>query len=106
MKKNCGLDKQDLMKWIDGELEGSEAAVVSGHLEGCSSCRHEAEVYTRLNGFLRAPQANMEVPRGFETAFWAKVSERQGSPWLVRLLNSLEALVPVPNLRQAVAFMV
>lgn len=104
MKKLCGLDKRELMKWIDGALDSGKAAVVSGHLEGCASCREEEEAIRRLNGLLRISQENIEVSRDFETVFWSKVSQRQSLPWLERLLNSLEALVPTPNFRQAVAF--
>ena len=104
MKKLCGLDKKELMKWIDGALDGNKAAIVFGHLKGCDSCRQEEEAIRRLNGLLRIPQENIEVSRGFETVFWSKVSERQSLPWFERLLNNLESLVPTPNLRQAVAF--
>lgn len=106
MKKLCGINKQDLMKWVDGELVGPKAPVIGEHLKECASCQNEAEAYRRLNVFLRTSQKNIEVSHGFETSFWAKVSERQRAPWLERLLNGLEALVPVPNLRQAVAFTV
>ncbi|GEM_PF-1233773 len=106
MKKLCRLSKQDLMKWADGELDRDQATLISGHLEGCVPCQHEVEVYRQLNGFLRAKQKDLEVSRGFETAFWEKVSERQGVPWFERLLNGLEDLLPTPNFRQAVAFAV
>ena len=81
-------------------------AVVVEHLERCASCRQEAEGYHRLNRYLRMPQEDTQVSRGFETVFWSKVSRRQSSPWLERLLTGLEALVPMPNLRQAVTFAV
>ena len=101
---NCQKAKRNISRWLDGELENEEGRNLAAHIETCVFCREEAAVFRAVNGVLRSAKENIQASPGFETVFWKRVSDRQGIPWVTRLLNNLEALVPVPNLRQAVAF--
>lgn len=38
-------DKEQLMLYVDGELDSVNAAKVRAHLHDCDNCRHEAEVF-------------------------------------------------------------
>ena len=100
----CKTVKRNISRWVDGELEATQKADIEGHLQRCVSCHKEAEAFQALNPFLRQTGDPVESSRGFDTVFWAKVAERQKTPWFAKLLNDLEALVPAPNLRRAVAF--
>ncbi len=104
MKTKCGKNLRDLSRWVDGELRSEAGKDLAGHVEACAFCREEAAVFRAINGALRSSRENIQVSPGFETVFWKKVSDRQGIPWITRLLKNLETLVPTPNLRQAVAF--
>ncbi len=104
MKTGCGNSLRDLSRWVDGELKDNEGRNLAAHIETCAYCRKEVAVFQLLNQALRSSSENLQVSRGFETVFWKKVSDRQRVPWFTRVLNDLEALVPVLNLKQAAAF--
>ena len=100
----CKTIKRNISRWIDGELEATQKADIEEHLQRCVSCQKEASAFQALGPFLRQTVAPIEPSRGFDTVFWAKVNDRQRTPWLVKLLDDLEGLIPAPNLRQAAVF--
>ena len=104
MKTKCGKSLRDLSRWVDGELKDKEGGNLAAHIETCPFCRKEVDTLRVINVAIRSAKENIQVSPGFEAVFWKKISDRQRIPWLAGFLNSLETLVPVPNLRQAVAF--
>ena len=104
MKIKCGNSLEDLSRWVDGELKDEQGRSLGAHVESCAFCQKEAMVFRSLNQTLRSSKEELRVSPGFETSFWMRVSDRQGIPWVTKLLENLETLLPMPNLRQAVAF--
>ena len=41
---NCP-DKEQLMLYVDGELDTTESSEIKSHLETCENCRHEVEEF-------------------------------------------------------------
>lgn len=53
----CGIASVTLMRYVDGELVGARAEVVSQHVAACGACRGEVQALLRLKQRLRAQQA-------------------------------------------------
>ena len=100
----CKTFKRNISCWVDGELKATQKVDFEEHLRGCASCQKEVETFQVLNSVLRQTVNSIEPSWQFDTVFWDKVADRQKTPWLVKLLNDLEDLIPTPNLKQAVAF--
>lgn len=103
MNMNCGSVKKYLSSWVDGESEISDPKAFEEHLAGCSSCQREEESFKAFSGLLRMSAERIEPSFDFDSRFWKKAFEREKEPWLVRILKSLETLVPAPNFGQVFA---
>ena len=49
---NCGYDKEQLTRFLQGELAGTEREQVEMHLAECNECRREWEGFRRIWGML------------------------------------------------------
>ncbi|MHC4471765.1 MAG: zf-HC2 domain-containing protein [Planctomycetota bacterium] len=45
----CKKALENLMGYLDGELDDDTRSLVQTHLEGCAECRREEQAYRRLN---------------------------------------------------------
>ncbi len=77
--EGCWKHRNALGAYIDGELPAGEAARVGRHVESCTTCRGEADLFRRLDKPLR----EYEVPGisdGEWRASWEAVSAALESP--------------------------
>lgn len=45
---SCDEIMEVLQAYLDGEVDAETARKVAGHLEDCSACSHESDVYERI----------------------------------------------------------
>jgi anti-sigma factor (TIGR02949 family) len=49
---SCDDIMEVLQAYLDGEVDVETARMVAGHLEDCSACSHESDVYDRIKSSL------------------------------------------------------
>lgn len=49
---SCDEIMEVLQAYLDGEVDAATAREVAGHLEECTACSHESEVYQRIKSSL------------------------------------------------------
>ena len=91
---DCKKAEQLLLHSMDERLGPEEAALLRGHLEGCSSCRDAAEEYRTIARLLR-PQTVPEPLPYFKDRFLARLREKE---------KAAPALIWVKWAHRAVAF--
>lgn len=70
-------DPERVTGFVDGELVSAEAAAVAAHLEGCVTCRAQADAERELRARLRALPLH-ELPAGLEARVRSARPERAG----------------------------
>jgi anti-sigma factor RsiW len=89
--KACTGDIHDaLSAWIDGELDGAEAARVAAHADACAGCREAVETYRAMGAVLRRRAAAEQEP-GIELAARSRLVGRSR----VRTWSAVAACVAV-----------
>ena len=85
--------RENLVAYLEGELDSSTRETVSAHLADCESCRAEISRQRQLDAAL-AGLPRLEPSPGFEARFWARLArERDGPTWPgARLLAWLSPL--------------
>jgi anti-sigma factor RsiW len=75
---SCERPPAQLYLYLDGELAPPEATEMAQHLQACHACQVEMAAHRRLQGLLRTPQPEDEVPE----RLWTTVHQRlvQGTP--------------------------
>jgi len=112
MKNAACRDVQDqLVEYIEGELDKTRQALLARHLETCADCQQELKAIERLRAALareQAPEPGAAFWENFPDRVWRAYQSEQNTPrqrgtWLQSLLERLRlALVP-PVLIPAVA---
>jgi predicted anti-sigma-YlaC factor YlaD len=92
MNTDCNKIQNDLTAYLDGELDGKQSLLVSGHLKTCPGCRHELETL-RESMAMALEWQEIKPSADFDRAFWQKlaaVKERQERrPGIFSLVRSL-----------------
>jgi hypothetical protein len=70
----CPDTRALLPDYVEGELSGSEARRIAGHLALCSACSREEALYRQSLGALRAAQSEPAPHRDLYAGFEAKLS--------------------------------
>src|SRR5262249_32618068 len=65
---SCERPLSQLYLYLDGELASPEADEMAQHLRTCPACQAEVAVHHRLQGLLRTPLPEDEVPERLWTA--------------------------------------
>ncbi len=86
------LEKEQIAKWVDGELEKSPA--VQEHLETCSACQAQLTSEQEIRNLLKATAFSIEPSERFESGFWQKVNASIKEPWYRKVLAEIDALIP------------
>ncbi len=86
------LQKPEIAKWVDGELEKSPA--VQEHLETCSVCKAQLTSEQEIRNLLKAAAFSIEPSEQFEGGFWQKVNASIKEPWYRKVLAEMDALIP------------
>lgn len=62
--------------WVNGTLDGPEAAVVETHVAQCETCRREAAAQQRLRDAIRRDASNVEhAPQASFERLWSRIEE-------------------------------
>ena len=89
----CGYDKEQLMLYLEGQLEEHEVKALEAHMALCAACRRELEDSRRvweLMGDLQVPEPPADVRVRFDAmldTYKASAETRRGSgfaKWLVQ----------------------
>ncbi len=68
--------RENLVAYLDGELDTPTRETVSAHLADCESCRAEVSRQSQLDGALAA-LPRLEPSPGFEARFWARLARER-----------------------------
>lgn len=98
-------NKQEIYKWLDGELKGTQKEIFETHSHTCLSCQEEIESITSFHQLLKTVPIHIEPSETFEADFWKKVYARQEESWFTKLLRDIESHIPIPNFAQAFAIL-
>lgn len=96
-------NKQEIYKWLDGELKGTQKEIFETHSRVCFSCRKEIESVTTFHQLFKTAPIHIQPSETFEANFWKKIYARQEEPWFTKLLRNIESHIPVPNFAQTFA---
>jgi anti-sigma factor RsiW len=89
----------------DDDLSAQERALVQAHLEGCETCRAQAEAQQRISLILREePAPDTGLPTGAQAAAWIMQRERQARPWWLHLRLAWASLGAAVVIAAAVFF--
>lgn len=102
---NCTDVKRKIPMWLDSELADNLQIGLKAHIDGCVSCKKEAEHFRTFRNLLTKSAPQVEPSPNFEARFWAKVTARQKEPKVIRIFQDIVSFIPVPNLAQAAAVM-
>jgi anti-sigma factor RsiW len=84
---NCQDIKEELVAYLDDELDPDTRAEIEAHLESCAACRAEREAYTatlQAVGKLAAPGLTPDFKRRFFRDF---DDAQRRPPWILRPLT-------------------
>ena len=77
-REGCLDLREELVLYVDGELEGEALERFKAHLEGCTECQRDAAVFRSLKGELRAMSEMQEgLPGG---SVWDDVNRSLARP--------------------------
>ncbi len=93
--------KQDIYKWLDGELKDTQKEIFEVHFSTCFSCQKEIELVKTFHQLLKTAPIQIEPSETFEADFWRKAYARQEESRFTKLLRDIESHIPVPNFAQA-----
>jgi len=68
---DCEKVRQELVAFVDGQLQEKEAQVLKDHLAGCQACARELELTEKAVELSRMHDAPV-LSRDFERNFWAR----------------------------------
>lgn len=68
-------ERQDLVAWLDGELDEARSNEVGAHVERCDDCAREVELLRRSYASLEF-MGEVEVPEGLAQGVAARMSAR------------------------------
>lgn len=94
-------NKQEIYKWLDGELKGIQKEMFETHSRTCLSCQKEIESAKTFHQLFKTASIHVEPSETFEADFWKKVYARQEKSWFTKLLRDIESHIPIPNFAQA-----
>ena len=112
MKNTECRDAQDqLVEYIEGELDKTQQALLARHLETCADCQKELKEIERLRATLareQAPELGAAFWESFPDRVWRayqseQITERQRGAGLQGLLERLRLALTAPVLIPAVA---
>lgn len=71
---DCNEAEKLIMKYLDGDLNVSEAKALNGHIANCCKCREEFYIYdSMLVNLKQLP--DFEAPEGFEASVMIKIEQ-------------------------------
>src|SRR5438477_2568529 len=77
------LSKEELMAYVDGQLQGSDASRVAEHRHGCPDCAAAVADARQLSHQMSAWEVE-ESPERITENVLAELSERAGGGWWTR----------------------
>ncbi len=86
---DCPGLREDLARYVDGELEGEELARFQEHLSGCTECQREVAIFHSLKGELEAMSEEQEGPAG--GSVWDDVNRSLARPtgWVFSIAGAV-----------------
>ena len=100
----CGAFERQIDRWLDRKLGVGEKVDFQTHRDQCGPCRTALESAQKLEALIKIAPGQIAPPRNFEALFWARLSERQKEPWILRIRRECLSLLPVPSRTEALAF--
>ncbi len=91
--EGCSDYQEDLVRFVDGELQGTDLRRFEQHLETCTECRREVSVFQSLKGELQAMGMKQpEIPGG---SVWNDVNRKVARPigWIFTITGFIMYLV-------------
>ncbi|MFC1627995.1 anti-sigma factor family protein [Gemmatimonadota bacterium] len=83
----CDDCREDLVRFVDGELHGTDLNRFEQHLETCTECRREVSIFQSLKGELQAMGMKQpEIPGG---SVWDDVNRKVARPigWIFTIIG-------------------
>jgi hypothetical protein len=95
---DCETIRQQIDRWLDGELVPTESETVRAHVGGCGECGEVRRQLEKLQLLLRSELAS-EAARVQFMPFWREVQQRinQKRPWHVDLIDRVRDSVTAPR---------
>ncbi|MFC1500803.1 anti-sigma factor family protein [Candidatus Zixiibacteriota bacterium] len=85
--KACDDYREDLVRFVDGELHGEDLKKFEQHIEVCTECRREVSVFQSLKGELQAMGMKQpDIPGG---SVWNDVNRKVARPigWIFTIIG-------------------
>jgi anti-sigma factor RsiW len=101
MTSNHAVDREEVMAFVDGELDAKRAVEVGAHIKGCSECRALVETFRRVSSGLQAwpvevPPAALRLREPGARRTWWKGGGRLGLPrWVIVAVPAAAGVVLV-----------
>ena len=76
---HCKNAKQLIPDWLKGDVDAQLSAAVKSHVDGCLTCRKEAEFWRLAGDTLREHTGNMKAPAGFTAGVMARLPAQQAA---------------------------
>lgn len=71
------FDGQTLSAYVDGELDSSQQSIVEDHLQECSTCKNNADVFNSIRNQLKI--SDQEVDSFTKEAVWTRLAHSTSS---------------------------
>ncbi|MBO8129716.1 MAG: zf-HC2 domain-containing protein [Peptococcaceae bacterium] len=73
---DCRQCQQLLPQWLNGELDGRDAALVAAHVACCAACRAEADLWREIGTALKAGTVEIKAPPALARQVTAQLNAR------------------------------
>jgi predicted anti-sigma-YlaC factor YlaD len=83
----CDVYREDLARYVDGELHGEDRSRFEAHLRSCTDCQREVRIFQSLKGELQAMGMKQpEIPGG---SVWEDVNRKVTRPagWIFTIVG-------------------
>ena len=83
----CVTYREDLVRFVDGELHGTDLNRFEQHLETCTECRRDVSIFQSLKGELQAMGMKQpDIPGG---SVWDDVNRKVARPigWIFTIIG-------------------
>jgi len=96
----CQEIKKIISSYLEEDLQPKQFHMVTEHLNGCSGCQRELEIFQKSWALLSHVE-NIEPKADYISRFWTEVSLRK--PWTEKILEAVKEYAPQKRLIPALA---